>query len=1312
MMFAVVGGGGSASAYTVDELETAGWTKVTASTITGTNDNYYMLVDAKAAGYVMSCDATHYRPCYKTINDPVANPSFVWILEGSENTFALKSYSTGAYFLEASGWNTSMTGSTGSTTFTFTLAEGKYSLQANGRTDYVGHWNDGEDGVASDGESIAANKAANHTDNFLLYSISKATYDADLIAARESAATGASDSSPFEATAWIQNADWSGDWGGWARSGSWGNQQWGEKTLESWNANNVVVKQELRGVPNGKYKVQADVISGNDNNKVAYVFGTGSAKVSSAPVSAVASAGDYATMSAEVAGNTLTADNIVVTNNTLTIGIDQASGWIVADNFKLYYYGEDLSIYVDAYNEAVTAAEAVDLDAPMLATAKSALQTAISNYGTGVDTSDKDALLTATSALGNATTNATTSIAAYAPMAPVIAKIDAALEAATSATASTDAYDAIKTAYNNGTIANADIPAQIIAAYEAVIPVIKSQTAASGNFTLAVQNQSFEYGDMTGWTATSSSDTGVRSTSNEQYAATGSDGNYLFNTWWQGVPITQSVSDLPNGQYTLTASVASDGATIYLIANGEHNNGTETGGKYPGKDTFQDASITFLVKDGTATIGAVGGANGTAGEHKDYVEAGYWWYKADNFRLVKNRDLTPEEEAVVPTAIALYNGENEVTEPIALDPTTSTVTLTPSYTPANATEGVTWSSSDETVASVADGVVTAVSSGTATITATSTLDATVSATATVNVSFPETEVASYVNDGATRTVRNWGVNLIKNGTFEYPNPFYSWKSGANGNCDANNFNIVTDGDNKYIQAKASQGAGDSHSISTGWAIESGKTYVFGYKAKASAAISDKSKFIVVSMTNTIGTETAKVSNDDTPVTTSWTDVEYEFTNTDGYAYVQFRARWLANNLSFDDFYLCEVLSDPTTEGNVDYAKAAIPTANIGTGAFQYSQDAINAADALVQGTATVAEVETAYAAVTTLNAPEVTQAYNLVFNCKGHSANGNALTLIPNSAQAQGLYGLKYLAPANVNLAQAFYFVHTTGNKYKVFAVDTDGNDRYITTQAEGYGTTWYDGIRTIDDASKAMEVEIRPNGEGLYLLWNTGANKPLGHNGNDNNDLFTNNTANFQFVATSKPSITINTTAAGWGTTILPFGGVEIPAGVKAYSCAAVESNGTTLTLVEVSALEANKPYIIEGAWNETLTGDAQGTALTYTVGLLTGVYAATLAPVDSYVLQKNGDKVAFYQVETGEQPTVGANRAYLTYEAPAGDAKARAFFFEGDDATAIATISALTSGEVEAIYTIGGARVNSLQKGINIVKMQNGETKKVIVK
>lgn len=341
------GGGNSASAYSTSDLTNAGWTQVTASTITGIDDNYYMLVDCNSSDYVMANQADHFRPCYKTIADPIANPSFVWILEGSNNEFNLKSYSTGAYFKQASGWNTSVgyaRDSRTKVTGVFVLSDGKYTLKCKESGNYVGHWNDNGAAVANDGEDIAANKAIGNAPGFYLYSISRATFDAALAASRLTSVSTATKASPVSVTSYIQNADWSGDWGGWESTfTSSGNMQWGKQTLESWNASNVIIKQELRGVPNGSYKLTADLISGNNDNKVAYVFATGDTKVSSDAVSAVASADNYTTMSNEVAGKTLTADNVVVTGNTITVGIDQSAGWIVADNFTLSYYGPNLA---------------------------------------------------------------------------------------------------------------------------------------------------------------------------------------------------------------------------------------------------------------------------------------------------------------------------------------------------------------------------------------------------------------------------------------------------------------------------------------------------------------------------------------------------------------------------------------------------------------------------------------------------------------------------------------------------------------------------------------------------------------------------------------------------------------------------------------------------------------------------------------------------------------------------------------------------------------------------------------------------------
>jgi len=166
------------------------------------------------------------------------------------------------------------------------------------------------------------------------------------------------------------------------------------------------------------------------------------------------------------------------------------------------------------------------------------------------------------------------------------------------------------------------------------------------DFTQLLVNPSFETGDMTGWSVPKySSDTKVCPNSNGTYTTSGVDGSYLFNTWWQGVPITQTVTNLPNGIYQLNVLVASgDGGTstpdIYLLANGEHSE------VYTISDginsVFHDVSYEFKVLNGQATIGVVGG-----NDDGTYNADGHWWYKADNFRLTyKGADITLELEAL------------------------------------------------------------------------------------------------------------------------------------------------------------------------------------------------------------------------------------------------------------------------------------------------------------------------------------------------------------------------------------------------------------------------------------------------------------------------------------------------------------------------------------------------------------------------------------------------------------------------------------------------------------------------------------------
>ena len=181
---------------------------------------------------------------------------------------------------------------------------------------------------------------------------------------------------------------------------------------------------------------------------------------------------------------------------------------------------------------------------------------------------------------------------------------------------------------------------------------LPKQRLRNVSFTANITNPSFETGDKTGWTTNSeSSDTNVHAASGT-YATTGTDGTYLFNTWWQGVPLSQTIGSIPNGKYRITVSLAGsdDGkdGKYFLLAEGSHSDViTITQGT---KGTFNNYSYDFIVSDNSATIGVVGG-----NDDGSYNENGHWWYKADNFRLTYIGQLLSEGVGAFTSPSAVTN---------------------------------------------------------------------------------------------------------------------------------------------------------------------------------------------------------------------------------------------------------------------------------------------------------------------------------------------------------------------------------------------------------------------------------------------------------------------------------------------------------------------------------------------------------------------------------------------------------------------------------------------------------------------------------
>lgn len=371
--------------------------------------------------------------------------------------------------------------------------------------------------------------------------------------------------------------------------------------------------------------------------------------------------------------------------------------------------------------------------------------------------------------------------------------------------------------------------------------------------------------------------------------------------------------------------------------------------------------------------------------------------------------------------------------------------------------------------------------------------------------------------------------------------------------------------------------------------------------------------------------------------------------------------------------------------------------------------------------ATISDVTTAISTLntavetyeaTTLNAPGENKKYYIKVATDDHAKAGNAIVIVPGATSDNNPtgYGLNANFAPNANLAQAVTFTQVSGNNYNISFETTDGTTYLTYGTTNGSAAGWANSqIQATTDDTKKGEFKIAATAtDNVFNIVNTLTNTNIDCQAGGNIYTDENITLDgFSVAEASQASIAINTSAAKWGTTILPFAVASLPEGVKAYTCTAkVDGKDNELNLEVVTALEANKPYIIEGEWDETKEGWGLGAATSNTVGWLTGVYAETNAPVGSYVLQKNNDVVGFYLVADGAQPKVKANRCYLTVPN-----SARAFFLLDSEATAIKAIETLTSGEAE-IYNAAGARVPGLQKGMNIIRKADGQSYKVMVK
>jgi hypothetical protein len=1015
---------------------------------------------------------------------------------------------------------------------------------------------------------------------------------------------------------------------------------------------------------------------------------------------------------------------LVETAQDIEIGIDnqdtETDKWTIFRDFTLKYCGElDYSVYETQWSEAVAAAEAAlqtyeEFDR-FVTTEKDALTTAKADVPT--PEGKKAGYVEKIGALIDATAAYIAASQKFESAKTAILKAKAIKEAhnfASTAAIETfeNAIKAVSDKYDAGTLTQEEAATAGVTLGTAVTDNRVNPNGAAVNYL----EDGFglnDYGQalvVNTWSVEGENDGSAFTVPFYEYWV--SDASSLSPTTWTG-----TLTNLPNGLYKVSTLVrvraksgvdATEASGISINVNEGEPKDVTTGTRVNDNSPFKLASFEAegLVKNGELKFNVVVDE-----------ETNISWLSFKNVKYTKVRDLLPEELIIATTDdyAALNSAINS--HAIGFDKD--------EYAPYNNVEAMQLLAAAQAINQEVTNEQSVVQAATAALT------------------------------GATWTKNDAEVNAIFDGSFEYD------YSGQTGNVNPIGWQRVkgaaADGYNVRYMNGSNAGLA---ATSSGKALFTKQSAYYGYADGYTMPLKAETYYKITFVYGGWGDckkdgYVSMAAPDGSSVTLSATDLPVDATNADAdvNAWKSYTAifktgdagdyvlglRKKNNDTSGQSQYvygdikivrasatdLKDALLTPEYEKALAQGQAFVN--NIGTGVFQipeseaisFGQAGLAAKAVIENASATIDQVmlaienlkvaEEAFANAE-LNAPDENKKYNILVATPNHEKAGNAVVIVPGKTGENNPtgYALNANFAVNKNLNQAVTFKKVSGNLYTISFQTAEGTTYMTYGTTNGSAAGWSDSqIQATANAENKGEFLISATAtENVFNIYNTLTNSTIACQAGGN--IYTEaGNAGFSVAEASETSITINTKAAGYGTIILPFN-AELPNGLIAYTCA--EANGNKLTLVEATALEANKPYILEGAGEWTLTGDAQGAALSYTEGLLTGVYADTDAPVGSYVLQnKKESGVGFYVVVEGDGkvPTVGPNHIYLTVPSAEG---VRAFYFDGTT-TGIDAINALANGEA-TIYNTNGVQLPRLQKGMNIIKMNNGATRKIMVK
>ena len=329
------------------------------------------------------------------------------------------------------------------------------------------------------------------------------------------------------------------------------------KFIEAWRPSggnglgDGYLRQTVSGLVEGKYVLEADAIASNQ--------ATGAPLPVGSYLYINADGVDYKTLLQTENGKPLhfsceflSPGDVDVTFGLKTEG--STANWIAADNFKVTFYGIDLSPYVTMLDNAVKEAmEAINKAEQQLLSEEVLYKLYLSLGQYDQEWESSKEYSTAIATIQAATAAVYASFVEYE-------KIAADIEAFKKNYPEGDA-SVMELMYSTGNYWDyADFYPDLHAAKIAALP----QTDGT-DYTDLIINPGFETGDFTGWTtddggAASKELLVVSSTDGRRF--NGTVGNYSVNVWSPSVPfptmsISQEITDLPAGVYTISANLAS-----------------------------------------------------------------------------------------------------------------------------------------------------------------------------------------------------------------------------------------------------------------------------------------------------------------------------------------------------------------------------------------------------------------------------------------------------------------------------------------------------------------------------------------------------------------------------------------------------------------------------------------------------------------------------------------------------------------------------------------------------------------------------------